>query len=689
MATIATYASRSAAFAGRIAAQTTNGTAISPTLQYTSDGVAIAVEFEGYLSSPYYDRVTLHISSEGAPKTTVKNVSYTVTNTTGNPSFSDYTVGGNNGTVFAAFILNTNEDVVVPLIGTGQNGTTQGAIYFVKFTKPTQGWRAWATDATATTLSSSITTGVSTLGINGASAYSYGLKGAWHTASGHIVVLTYFNSSPSTSVFGYLVFNSTTLAYVSFTGFGSTTTTGASVVSGAQFGRNSQGGVIWYNQGTAATTDLVKTNIWNVSSSGVLTATDRGKLFGITLDSYSTSMQYVQRINSVYYGNNKLVSIARPAAGSQFYLRVDQISQTSTSISSLQSDSTYASTPSGSYSSGGASTISTVLQPFYEEGFVRIWSFDGSANFGYLDAFINTTTNAITWASTSVSVGSWSITAGAGYSQFAVPTFNRYQDHIAPAGASITSYFDNTVVTLPTGATWSNATTGPSAASFISPTVSSLNLQGGLKLQVTYTGTIGGHASDWYGRNPHQAAPFGYQLKRTLSGTDTYYDAGTQTFSTSVVTNTSTASAVSIDIPASAGFATSGTYTFSVAIVDANGSATPFGTTDSITSTTSAATTTPTATRFIRKTLANVTLSHEYTFNNKALINKINIANAGSGTSTIAVQVGGIYLVAPVSLPAGSTLTVDTSQVADANDRLMLTSSNTATDIYISGTEGI
>lgn len=690
MATIATYSNRSAAFATRNGGQTTNGCSISPTLQYTQDGTAISVEFESYLSNPYYDRITIHVSGEGAPKTTVKNVSYTVSNTTGNSSYADYTFGSNNMTVFTSFVLNTNEDIIVPVIGTGNNGTTQGAIYFIKFTKPTQGWRAWAADASATTLSTSITSAFSTIGLNGASAYAYGLKGAWHTASGHIVLLTYWSSSPSTSAFAYMVFNSSTLAYVSFTGFGSTTTTGSAVISGAQFGRNSQGGIIWYVQGTTTTTDLVKSNIWNVSSSGVLTSTDRGKLFGVTLDSYSTSMQYVQRINSVYYGNNKLVSIARPSGGSQYYLRVDQINQTSTSISSLQSDSTYGSTPGGSFSSGGASSVSTVLQPFYEEGFVRIWSInDGSTQYGYLDAFINTTTNAITWAASSVTVNSYGIAPGAAYSQFAVPTFNRYQDHIIPAGATVTSYFDNTVVTLPTGATWSAATTGPSAASFTSPTVSSINMQGGLKLQFTYTGVTGGHGSDWYGTSPFSAAPFGFQLKRTLSGTDTYYNTTTQTFSTSAVTNTSTASSVVVDIPASATFATSGTYEFSLAIVDANSAATPFGTADSITSTTTAATTTPTATRFIRKTLANSTLSHEYTFSNRALINKINITNAGSGSSTIAVQVGGIYMIAPVNLSSGATLTVDTSQVVDANDRLMLTSSNTATDLYISGTEGI
>jgi hypothetical protein len=689
MATIQTYTSRIGTFNSERDGDSTNGCNVSPSIQYTADGTAISVDFESNQSStPYYERVTIHVSAEGAPKTTVRQATWTFLNN-GSTGYSDYTFNTSSGTQLASFALDASDNIIVPLIGTGSAGTTAGAIYFVKFTKPSEGWRAWALNGVSS-ISSSISSAFNTIGYNGSTAYAYGLKGVWHTASGHIVVLTYQNSTPN-NLWLFYTFNASTFAYVSSNGFGGSTTTGNSLISGVQFGRNSQSGGVWWNQGTTTTTDLAKIQIWNVSTAGVITSANRGKLFGITLDTYSAGLRYVGRISSVYYGNNKLVSIARSSASGQYYLRVDSISQTSTSISSLQSDSTYASTPGGSYSSGGASTVALQLQPFYEEGFVRIWAFnESSLGIGYLDAYIDISTNAITFDTTSYDAG-FGMTGYIGYAypNFSVPTFNRHTDFILPSIGSTTSTFESNLYNLPTGKSWANATTGPTAASFTSPTVTSLNLQGGLKFQITYTGTSGGHGFAWYGRSFHQSAPFGYQLKRTLSGTDTYYNTTTQTFGASPVTNTSTASSVTVDIPASAGFATSGVYAFSVAIVDANGIASPFGTTDSITSTTATATTTPTATRFIRKTLANVTLSHEYTFNNRALVNKINVANAGNGASTIAVQVGEFYLVAPVNLPAGATLTVDTSQVVDANDRLMLTSSNSSTDVYISGTEGI
>jgi len=203
------------------------------------------------------------------------------------------------------------------------------------------------------------------------------------------------------------------------------------------------------------------------------------------------------------------------------------------------------------------------------------------------------------------------------------------------------------------------------------------------------TGSVGGRGFTWYGRTMVSSVVAGYRLKRTLSGTDTYYNASTQTWSGTAVTNANTATSFTVDIPASAGFASSGTYTFALALVDIYGDITPYGTADTIVSTDSTAPNAPTAVRFIRKTLIADTDAHEYTFDTNALVNKITVANAGTSSTTFAVKVGGTYLFAPIAIAAGATLNVDTSQRVDADDRVLFTSTNGSTDVYISGTIGI
>ncbi len=123
--------------------------------------------------------------------------------------------------------------------------------------------------------------------------------------------------------------------------------------------------------------------------------------------------------------------------------------------------------------------------------------------------------------------------------------------------------------------------------------------------------------------------------------------------------------------------------------MDIYSEATPYGTLDSITSTDSSAPLDPTAARFMRKTLIADTDAHEYTFDTDALVNKITVANAGTSSTVFSMKVGEYYLVAPVTIVSGGTLNVDTSQRVDANDRILFSSTNTQTDVYISGTIGI
>lgn len=663
----------------------------TPTLLYASDGTAITVCYE---IGGSFEKLRLTAATEANPKTTAKTYLHTLQ--TGSSSYMyDYTVGGNTDVSFQRpFVIDQNDNIYVPFIGSGNSGTSAGSFYLVKFVKPAEGWRAWAANG-STTLAVSVNAGASATNYQGTGGTNpYTIKGCFYTASGHIVIATYYTGGTvNTSGFHMALYslNVTTGAIINCVGLGAgnaTTTTGLSIISGVQFGKFSQGGGFWWNNGTAASTDQCKFTIFNVSSGGTISAAQQGKLFSTTLDSFNSGLGNQNRISSVYLKDNKIMSVARSSGSASYYVRIDQISQTGTSISGVMSDISYGSIPGGGYASGAASTYAIYAQSFIEEGFVRIWQVaNAGTTVGYVDVFVNMTTNTITWNSTSFGGLSIGNQCPSLYNAFQANPYGRYQDYLTTSGPD--QLFNSDAITLPSGATWSTYTTGPTSASFTSPTVSTLNLQGGVVFQITPIGAAGGRGSLSSNQSMAQTVPAGFQLKRTIGGVDSYYTVSTQTWGSTPVTNPNITSSVTVDIPASAGFASSGVYTFSLALVDVYSVATPFGTAASITSVDATAPSTPTAKRFIRKTMAAITNSHEYTFNTTALINKITIANGGSGASTVAVRVGGFYLVAPVTLNGGATLTVDTSHLVDGDDRVLLTSSNSSTDIYISGTEGI
>ena len=662
---------------------TSNSNNITPGMVTASDGTNIYVDLDMWQG--YKERFSLLASAEGNPKTSYK--SFTFTNTYTTTTAYEWTFSDSNSIRTMPIVIDSEDNVYVPLIGGGSSGSVAGAIYFLKYSKPSEGWRAWA-NGSSTTLTYSFSGGADTTAMQGTGAHTARyLKGAWYTNSGHIVVSTWYQGGTVQQVFRLYCLN-TSGTMISHIGWGSTSTTGVTHISGAQFGRGSQVGSMWYNQGTAASADQQKLAIWQVTSTGVISVDAGSKLFGISLDSSNAGMNKIGRITSAYLKDNKLVSVARGSGGNQYYLRIDLVSQTAKTTSLVQSDTTYSSQPGGSFSASTAANTGVYLQPFAEENFVRIWTVDNSGNFGYLDAFINPSTNAITYDTQSYSVGTLNGNYGSLHTIFQVPTFGRYYDFFTWPTNTTTQYNSN-LVTLPTGATWGTVTTGPSAASFKSPSVPTLNMQAGIKFNMVPTGSVGGRGFTWFGRTMVSSVVAGYRLKRTLSGTDTYYDATTQTWSGTAVTNTNTTTAFTIDIPASAGFASSGTYTFALALVDIYGDITPYGTVDTIVSTDSTAPNEPTAIRFIRKTLVADTDAHEYTFDTNALVNKITVANAGTSSTTFAVKVGGTYLFAPIGIAAGATLNVDTSQRVDADDRVLFTSTNGSTDVYISGTIGI
>jgi hypothetical protein len=666
--------------------QTSNSVNMSPSMVYASDGTAIYVDLEMYNSSPYVERFTLFASAEGNPKTSYKT--HVITNNYTTTTAYSWTFSNTDNLQANTVVIDREDNVYVVLIGSGASGTTAGAIYFLKYSKPAEGWRAWV-NGSSTSLGTAFTPGADTTGIAGSGSHvARYLKGAWYTNSGHIVVMSWYSGGSLQNVFR-LYCLTTGGSMVSSSVWGGGSTTGVAHISSVQFGRGSQLGGIWYNQGTAASTDQVYFRIWQVTDSGVISSSEpAGKLFGITLDSYNAGMYRIGRITSTFFKDNKLVSIARSSGANQYYLRVDQVSQTARTTSLLQSDTTYSVQPAGSYSAISAASGAVYLQPFPEEDFVRIWTVDNSGNFGYLDAFINPSTNQITFDTQSYSIGSLGSSYGSLYTNFSVPQFGRYYDFI-DFPTNSTTRFNSNLTALPTGKTWAGYTTGPLASSFRSPSVTTLNMQGGIKFNIVPVGMAGGRGSTHFGRPMVSSVVSGYKIRRAKSGTNTYYNATTRTWDSSEVVNSNTATSFTVDIPASAGFDASGVYDFALSLVDIYSEATPYGTLDSITSTDSSAPLDPTAARFMRKTLIADTDAHEYTFDTNALINKITVANAGTSSTVFSMKVGEYYLVAPVTIVSGGTLNVDTSQRVDANDRILFSSTNTQTDVYISGTIGI
>lgn len=692
MAVISTHTGRSVQYYTDQSAATATASQSTPTMVYASDGTAITVDYEVYNN---YEKFRLTASAEANPKTVAKTYTYQ-TGSNLSAFMYEYTINGSTSQTYQMqLVIDQSDNIYVPVIGTGNSGTTQGAIYLIKFAKPAEGWRTWASNG-STTLTATTNSGASTLNLQGsAGTIAYTVKGAIYTGSGHIVVATYYTAGTVNSSgfhYGLYSINVATGAIVNCAGIGAggtTSTTGLSLMSGVQFGRFSQSGGFWWNNGTTTSTDQCKFTIFNVSSAGTITTANQGKIFSTTLDTYNAGLNKKNRIASVYLKDNKIFSVARASGSASYYIRVDQISQTGTSISGTISDISYGSIPGGGYSSGAASNFALFPQSFIEEGFVRIWQVsDAGTTVGYVDVFVNLTTNTVTWDSTSFGGFSFGGQWVSLYNTLQDNPYGRYYDFISST-AGTDSVFNSNAITLPSGASWSAYTTGPTSASFTSPTVSTMNLQGGIRFQITPIGAAGGRGSLSSNRSMAQNTPAGFQLKRTIGGVDSYYTVSTQTWGSTPVTNPNTTLSFIVDIPASAGFASSGTYAFSLALVDVYSVATPFGTTDNITSIDASAPAAVTAKRFFRKTLAVATDSHEYTFNTTALINKITIANGGNGASTVAVKVGGFYLVAPVNIAAGATLTVDTSHLVDGDDRLLLTSTSSGTDIYISGTEGI
>lgn len=235
-------------------------------------------------------------------------------------------------------------------------------------------------------------------------------------------------------------------------------------------------------------------------------------------------------------------------------------------------------------------------------------------------------------------------------------------------------------------------TTGSAVA--LAPIDSTLGQPGGvaLKFKPSIRTTLTGAGSTYWG---YATNITGFRLSATTGGTTTYYNGttlgATQTtipFYGSGMTAKDNET-VTVNIPGSA-FTPGSTYDFKVAFVNDDGAVSAYSSTfKSITFTAApSAPTTPTAKRICRVNTQGIEDAHAANIDNRVLINKINISNPTGQSGKFAVKVNNFSIMAPVYVPNGSSLQVDTSILADAGDKVFVTGSVGGT-VYITGTEGV
>jgi len=242
------------------------------------------------------------------------------------------------------------------------------------------------------------------------------------------------------------------------------------------------------------------------------------------------------------------------------------------------------------------------------------------------------------------------------------------------------------------GITRTAPTTG--SASALAPIDNTLGQPGGVALKfkpLIRTNTTGAGSTYWgYATNVR-----GFRLSATTGATTTYWDGttfgATQTtipfYSTGMTAKDN--EVVTVNAPGSA-FTPGATYEFKLALVTEDGTVSAYSPTfKTITFTAAgAAPTTPTAKRICRVNTQGIEDAHAANIDNRVLINKINISNPTGQSGKFAVKVNNFSVMAPVYVPNGSSLQVDTSILADAGDKVFVTGSVGGT-VYITGTEGV
>ena len=232
-------------------------------------------------------------------------------------------------------------------------------------------------------------------------------------------------------------------------------------------------------------------------------------------------------------------------------------------------------------------------------------------------------------------------------------------------------------------------------ATVIAPIANTLGQPGGvsLKFKPALRTIASGPGATYWGQATNVA---GFRLSANDGTTTTYFNGttlgNTQTtipfYGTGITAKD--VEIVTVDIPGSA-FTPGLTYTFKIAYVNQDGVASSYSTNPIKTiafTAAPAALVSPTVKRIARVVTNGIEDAHVANIDNKALINKINISNPTGSTARYSVKVGNFSILAPVYVPNGATLQIDTSALVDAGDKIYVTGPVCGT-VYITGTDGV
>ena len=191
-----------------------------------------------------------------------------------------------------------------------------------------------------------------------------------------------------------------------------------------------------------------------------------------------------------------------------------------------------------------------------------------------------------------------------------------------------------------------------------------------------------------------------FQFTRTAGGVTEYYNYTTNAFTSSVVNNVTTLYPTNGSIPASstssfvhdlAGSWNDNTsYTYQIIYKDSSNIVSNSSTTTIATPAVSAAPASPTPRRLFVFPLQAKTSSHILSIENRVLINKIHIVNTSASSATVSLNLGGFNILSTQTVAANQTLQINTAITAAVAERLLATcSANSAITLWLMGTEGV
>lgn len=677
---------------------------------YASDGTHLTALLASN-SSSIVKLLKIVGTSDGGSTLTTSNVAVSSVITLDGPTSSSgngwdkttYTIWNNvngqpNRAGFAPIAIDTSDNLYIPLVS---SYGTCGEMAIYKITKPTVGWSAWVAAGGTTTLSTTkmVSHAFASNPVNGGTP-NHIFSAQW-TTNGWLVFIA-GATTPSNNSPAFLVFNATTGAYVgnstAFNGYNNTYF-GINDVAIPYLGAPG-GGLTFFSTSSTTSTGLANYLFWQVDTAGAIywaTENLNSRVIG-SQTSYANGGEKTNANMITWVDTNKFMIIAKNNV-SPYYMNaaILQVEWYTADNKPGGTTNPYIASVPGATVTSTNNTFGAVLtqnwfaqaQTFPEERIVRIFQSGGNTLY-YQDINYNSSFGGITYEASPFSAATGGVTSGAMQTIFEAAYDNKILYYgISTSSGATTIDVNYEAQNANRAITFSLPSTGPvGSTSIISPTQAINGTSGiGITVVPSATSSGGGHGTFYWNRFTPKTT--GYRLKRVNGATTDYLVSSSGTFSTETTNSVSTTATTTVLTTANQ-WANGTTYTVSFATVSNCGTV-PYGATRTlITTTPSAAPSSPTPRRFFRGTLVAATLGHEQTFDNNALVNRINVANKGTSATTFGLQIGDVYLVAPTTVNVGETLVVDTSQRVDAGDRTYLTAGASSTlDVYISGTEGI